>query len=364
MPRYDELRFVSETHRAQFNERRKFEWRIVFAILTFYGGSVLAIHQYNIEFPNWKISLSYMNAIAIALILLAFVVIYVFWGIHGEGRKAVLTTALVIIIFCGLFYFLIYQYNIRTMHLKRNVYLPAINIIIIAYFLLAFVAIYILWGIHKANALNKAFAEKAENRIARLARTRLPRACRLQNTGKVTDEMLRQVSEEPGPNYCSYSGLRTNDTFTCSEKRKCYRCEWLKYRWSFVGQSSAILMFAFASAALVYASTVEIAKEKIEKLGKHLNANDFTTLAGEGNVFAVDLFLSAGQDPNELNTNGSTALIEATKEKHIEIVRYLLKEGKCNPNIADAKGETALVIARRENNPAVEKLLIEAGAVQ
>jgi len=39
----DSLKFLSHTHRSEFNERRKYEWKILFAVLTFYALTVAAI---------------------------------------------------------------------------------------------------------------------------------------------------------------------------------------------------------------------------------------------------------------------------------------------------------------------------------
>jgi len=48
----ESLKFISKTHRTEFNERRKHEWRIFFSALALYVFSVIAIYGGKIELPS------------------------------------------------------------------------------------------------------------------------------------------------------------------------------------------------------------------------------------------------------------------------------------------------------------------------
>ena len=46
------LKFISQVHRSQFNERRKYEWKIVLTTLSFYVFCVAAVYGGNFTLPN------------------------------------------------------------------------------------------------------------------------------------------------------------------------------------------------------------------------------------------------------------------------------------------------------------------------
>ena len=48
----ESLKFISRTHRSQFDERRRYEWKVVFTLLTFYVLSVAAIYGGNVTVPE------------------------------------------------------------------------------------------------------------------------------------------------------------------------------------------------------------------------------------------------------------------------------------------------------------------------
>jgi ankyrin repeat protein len=66
-----------------------------------------------------------------------------------------------------------------------------------------------------------------------------------------------------------------------------------------------------------------------------VNARDFP---------AVERRLAAGEDVNEEDADGCTALCHAVRERDVEIAKLLLKKG-ANPNIRDASGRSPMSTA-------------------
>ncbi|MCK4698204.1 MAG: hypothetical protein KAT53_07875 [Dehalococcoidia bacterium] len=61
------LKFISQIHRSQFDERRRYEWKIVFTALTFYVLCVAAIYGGNITLPSGWISTVVVWGLSIGL---------------------------------------------------------------------------------------------------------------------------------------------------------------------------------------------------------------------------------------------------------------------------------------------------------
>ncbi len=76
------LKFISETHRREFNERRKHEIKIVFAVLTFYV--LAAASRFTTEFPanldNWFEKILWCVFILLAIISSVFL-----WFVHNAN---------------------------------------------------------------------------------------------------------------------------------------------------------------------------------------------------------------------------------------------------------------------------------------
>lgn len=49
---FDALKFLSETHRSLHEKRQKYEWKIIFAVLTFFIASVGALYSQKINIPE------------------------------------------------------------------------------------------------------------------------------------------------------------------------------------------------------------------------------------------------------------------------------------------------------------------------
>jgi ankyrin repeat protein len=67
--------------------------------------------------------------------------------------------------------------------------------------------------------------------------------------------------------------------------------------------------------------------------------------------------LDHGADPNVQDFHGWTALMEASREGHADVVRLLLLDDRTDPNMKDNLGWAAWIHAIREGNTDVVKLL-------
>ena len=61
------------------------------------------------------------------------------------------------------------------------------------------------------------------------------------------------------------------------------------------------------------------------------------------------------------NKDGDTALIEAARQGHFEIVQVLLEQG-ANPNLKNGRGRTALMVAAAQGNPHLVGVLLDHGS--
>jgi len=81
----------------------------------------------------------------------------------------------------------------------------------------------------------------------------------------------------------------------------------------------------------------------------------------EGHIEIVKSLLANGDNINEKNEDGNTALIWASRNRHIEIVKYLLANG-ANVNEKDKDGNTALIWVSKKGHIKVVKSLLANGA--
>ena len=105
------------------------------------------------------------------------------------------------------------------------------------------------------------------------------------------------------------------------------------------------------------------ALKQLEQMNLPFNARTFIQCSTEGDTSAVKVFLDAGMDINVVNKE-TTALIEAARKSHIDIVKLLLERGVDVNWGKDGKG-TALYWAVMDSYSKTEEivaLLLQHGA--
>jgi len=83
--------------------------------------------------------------------------------------------------------------------------------------------------------------------------------------------------------------------------------------------------------------------------------------ASRGDTASLLELLEDGADVNELDADGRTPVLLATRGNHVDTVRALVEAG-ADPNIADRQGTTALQHARRRGYVEIARILENAGA--
>jgi len=94
-----------------------------------------------------------------------------------------------------------------------------------------------------------------------------------------------------------------------------------------------------------------------------MSFTDIFAAAQEGTVDDVKSFIDKGVDVNTKDKYGQTPLHIAVGRENIEIVKFLVSEGKANVNVKEVDGKTPLHLAATYNdNIEVVKFLIDNGA--
>jgi uncharacterized protein len=102
------------------------------------------------------------------------------------------------------------------------------------------------------------------------------------------------------------------------------------------------------------------ARLELSKLSLDYTAEDFFKTAKKGDAYPIQLFLTAGMDPNLKDEQGNTPLMYAAASGHDQAVRSLLDAG-ARVNERRSNGMTALTFAASQT-PDFLKLLLDAGA--
>jgi len=103
------------------------------------------------------------------------------------------------------------------------------------------------------------------------------------------------------------------------------------------------------------------ARQALKRLGVPFSRDAFVERVRSGDSLAVDLFLAAGMDPDEKDTNGVTPLIRFVMEGNDDAVRRLLAKG-ADVNAKDNTGATALLAAAGYGHTAIARILLDSGA--
>ena len=103
----------------------------------------------------------------------------------------------------------------------------------------------------------------------------------------------------------------------------------------------------------------DAARKELSGLNIPYTTEQFLNSAKDGNTKAVRLFLQAGMNVNEKNSDGQTALMLASYSGHIDTVKLLLKQG-AYINVVDKYGDSALSWAAAEKHTDIVQLLKKA----
>ena len=105
----------------------------------------------------------------------------------------------------------------------------------------------------------------------------------------------------------------------------------------------------------------EQAIQELAKLNLKFTPDDFVRSAENGDAKAFQLFLDAGIDCNAQSSTGLTALMAASKNGRIDLVKKLLNQ-KVKIDAQGKDGVTALMLAADSNQLDIVKLLLEKNA--
>lgn len=83
--------------------------------------------------------------------------------------------------------------------------------------------------------------------------------------------------------------------------------------------------------------------------------------SSKGDLANVKALIESGENINQTDSNGRTALIEAAWSGHLEVAKFLIGH-KADVNIADVSGYSALMRAAEEGNLDIVKLLLKSQA--
>jgi hypothetical protein len=103
------------------------------------------------------------------------------------------------------------------------------------------------------------------------------------------------------------------------------------------------------------------ARERLEQKRIPFTEPAFTRVVEDGDTGAVDLFLSAGMNPNARDQTGRTALVNAAARGSDSISEKLLSKG-ADVNARDNTGSTALMESARNGHKGTTKVLLANGA--
>jgi ankyrin repeat protein len=103
--------------------------------------------------------------------------------------------------------------------------------------------------------------------------------------------------------------------------------------------------------------------EVVNILRQHGAIETLLGAAASGDIDAVKLFLSKGDDINIRGNNGDTPLLIAARNGHEDLVKLLIEKG-ANINASNNRGRTPLAVAKQGKHAEVINILRQHGAVE
>lgn len=96
-------------------------------------------------------------------------------------------------------------------------------------------------------------------------------------------------------------------------------------------------------------TTPEKAREELGKMNIQYTNSSFVNAASNNDTMVIDYFIKSGMSPNVQDTDGKTALAEATRLGHSGIAKMLFENG-ADPTLKDRAGMNALYYAAADEN--------------
>jgi ankyrin repeat protein len=106
---------------------------------------------------------------------------------------------------------------------------------------------------------------------------------------------------------------------------------------------------------------VKAARAELAKAGVAYNEESFRASAAAGKTAVVKLFLDAGMNPDVPDTNGGTALMDASEKGQTEIVKILLA-AKADPSATAPRQEPPLFRSIQNGHVETARVLLQGGA--
>jgi ankyrin repeat protein len=126
----------------------------------------------------------------------------------------------------------------------------------------------------------------------------------------------------------------------------------------------ALVIIILLGAVVLYRSSLTkwYYTTKLEKNGVPFSEQAFLDEVTKNNEEAVDLFMKAGINIDAKNAQGRTALMIASENGSMNLLKKLTKPNATSINAFDKNGYTALMTAARQGRRNIVQALMEAGA--
>ncbi|MBI9102341.1 MAG: ankyrin repeat domain-containing protein [Spirochaetales bacterium] len=133
--------------------------------------------------------------------------------------------------------------------------------------------------------------------------------------------------------------------------------------WKFIGKLDDFTRyFQLEKAHWDRNEEIRMAGEELSNKGYNLNEDSMVFALFEGDLEAVNLFLTAGFSPEGRDSRGTPLLSIAAGRGFLEIIEVLLKAGAEVDCLSRDRNNTALMDAAAEGRTAAVQMLLDAGA--